>query len=303
MARVLISDELAEPGAELLRRHGIEIDNRQGLRASALREALRENDAVFVRSGTHITSEVLREPGRLRLIVRGGVGIDTIDVEAAAREGISVMTTPNSSAISVAEHTLGMIFAVARHIVAADDSVRSGKWERKRWTGIQLAGKTLGILGLGRIGSEVARRAVAFDMKVAAFDPFVSPTTNNGIEMVPDLDSLLLRCDVLTIHTPLTVDTTNLIGTRELGLLKKGARVVNCARGGIINEDALVEALRSGHLSGAALDVFAQEPPSESHRLFQMPNVVLTPHIGASTNEAQISIALEAAQLLIEFLL
>lgn len=202
MASVLISDNMAEPGAELLRRFGIQLDNRQGLQSTALEEALRENDAVFVRSETRITSELLREPGKLRVIVRGGVGIDTIDVEAARRQNIPVITTPNSSTISVAEHTMAMILTIARNIVPADASVRRGEWDRKKFTGIQLAGKTLGVLGLGRIGREVARRAVAFDMKVVVFDPFVSSTHSMGsIEIAPDIDSLLRQCDVLTIST------------------------------------------------------------------------------------------------------
>lgn len=303
MARVFISDAMSEAGINLLRSYGVALDIRQGLSSSALEKALRESDAAFVRSTTRITADVLRDPGKLRLIVRGGVGTDNIDIDAASRRGIRVVTTPNSSTISVAEHTVGMIISVVRHIVAADSATRRGLWERHRWQGTQLAGKSLGIVGLGRIGREVARRAAAFDMKIIAFDPFVSTSqaVHHGVETVPDLDSLLSRCDILTLHTPLTTATTNLIGARELGVLRKGSRVVNCARGGIINEDALADALRSGHLGGAAIDVFVTEPIRIDHPLMDLPNVILTPHLGASTNEAQVSISIEAAHLLVEF--
>jgi D-3-phosphoglycerate dehydrogenase len=194
--------------------------------------------------------------------------------------------------------------SLARHLPAADATMRQGKWERAKLTGTQLAGKTLGIVGLGRVGREVARRAAGLDMKVVGFDPFLSPDRAGqlGIEAVSDLDTLLPRCDFLTVHTPLTTETTSLVGAPQLGRMKKGAHVINCARGGIINEEALAEALRSGHIAGAAIDVFVQEPPPADHPLLKLPNVVLTPHLGASTVEAQESVSLEAAQLLIDFL-
>ncbi|MCS7045266.1 MAG: phosphoglycerate dehydrogenase, partial [Gemmataceae bacterium] len=219
-------------------------------------------------------------------------------------KGIVVMNTPGGNTISTAEQTVTLLMALARHIPAADASLRQGKWERTKFLGTQLAGKTLGIVGLGRIGREVARRAAGLDMKVVGYDPFLTPerAAQLGIEAVSDLHALLPRVDFLTVHTPLTAETTNLIGARELALLRKGSRVINCARGGIVNEEALVEALRSGHLAGAALDVFVQEPLPPDHPLLKLPNVVLTPHLGASTVEAQESVALEAAQLLIDFL-
>jgi D-3-phosphoglycerate dehydrogenase len=303
MPRVLISDKLESPGLELLREAGIELDERHGLSGAALHEALRGADGVIVRSGTRLTADLLDNPGRLRAIVRAGVGVDNIDVAAATRRGIVVMNTPGGNTVSTAEHTIALLLALARHIAPADASTRQGKWERGRFVGTQLAGKTLGVVGLGRVGREVARRAAGLDMKVVGFDPFLAPerAAQLGIESVPDLDQLLPRCDFLTVHTPLTEETRNLIGAPQLALLKRGARVLNCARGGIINEEALAAALRSDHITGAALDVFTQEPPGD-HPLAKLPNVLVTPHLGASTVEAQESVAREAAQLLIDFL-
>lgn len=304
MPRVLISDKLEKPGLDLLRQAGIELDERDGLKGAALQEALRAADGVIVRSGTRVTAELLEDPGKLRAIVRAGVGVDNIDVAAATRKGIVVMNTPGGNTISTAEHTVALLMALARHIPAADAGLHAGKWERGKLTGTQLAGKTLGVIGLGRIGREVARRALGLAMKVIGYDPFLAPerAAQLGIESFPDIDSLLPHCDFLTVHVPGGAETADLIGAAQLAKMKKGARVLNCARGGIINEEALAEALRTGHLAGAALDVFTQEPPPADHPLLQAPHVVLTPHLGASTTEAQTSVAIEAAQLLIDFL-
>jgi D-3-phosphoglycerate dehydrogenase len=304
MPRVFISDKLEAAGLDLLRQAGLELDNRPGLSGAALLDALRAADGVVVRSGTRVTAELLDNPGRLRAIVRAGVGVDNIDVAAATRRGIVVMNTPGGNTVSTAEHTLTLLLALARHIPAADASTKQGKWERGKFVGTQLAGKTLGIIGLGRIGREVARRAAAFDLTVLGYDPFLAPdrAAQLGIESVPDLDQLLPRCDFLSVHTPLTAETQDLLGARELARLRRGAFVLNCARGGIINEEALAEALRTGHLAGAALDVFTQEPPPRDHPLLGLANVIVTPHLGASTVEAQVSVAREAAQLLIDFL-
>ncbi len=304
MARVLVADKLEEQGLELLRQAGIELDLRHGLTGNELQDAVRAADGVIVRSATRITAELLESPGKLRAIVRAGVGVDNIDVAAATRKGIVVMNTPGGNTVSTAEHTISLLLALARHIAGADASVKQGKWERNRIIGTQLAGKTIGIIGLGRVGREVARRVAAFDMKVLGFDPFLSPdrAAQLGIESVAGLKELLPRCDFLTVHTPLTAETRELIGAAELGMLRRGARVLNCARGGIIHEGALAEALTSGHLAGAALDVFVQEPLPADHPLLKLPNVVLTPHLGASTVEAQTAVATEAAQLLIDFL-
>jgi D-3-phosphoglycerate dehydrogenase / 2-oxoglutarate reductase len=304
MPRVLVCDDLEAPGLDLLRQAGIELDERTGLKGTALQEAIRSADAVIVRSATKITTAELDNPGRLRAIVRAGVGVDTIDVAAATRKGVVVMNTPGGNSFSTAEHALSLLMALARNLPAADQSVHQGKWERKKFLGSQLKDKTLGIIGVGRIGGEVARRAVALDMKVLGLDPFLTPdrAARLGVECVPDLDSLLPRCDFLTVHTALTDETRNLIGAPQIAKMKRGARIINCARGGIINEEALAEALTSGHLAGAALDVFVQEPPPADHPLLKLPNVVVTPHLGASTLEAQVSVAIEAAQLLIDFL-
>jgi D-3-phosphoglycerate dehydrogenase len=303
MPRVLLCDKLEASGVQLLRQAGIELDERYGLTGPALADALRSADGVIVRSGTRLTAELLEQPGNLRVIVRAGVGVDNIDVAAATRRGILVMNTPGGNTVSTAEHTLALLLSLSRNIPAADASTHAGHWERGRFVGTQLAGKTLGIIGLGRVGREVARRAAAFDMKVVGFDPFLSPerTAQLGIESVTDLDQLLVASDFLTVHTPLTDETRNLIGAAQLARLKKGTRILNCARGGIINEDDLVDALRRGHIAGAALDVFVREPPGE-HPLFHLPNVLTTPHLGASTTEAQESVALEAAQLMVDYL-
>jgi D-3-phosphoglycerate dehydrogenase len=304
MTRVLISDKLETPGLDLLRQAGFELDERAGLTGTALQEAIRAADGVIVRSGTRITAELIEDPGKLRVVVRAGVGVDNIDVAAATRKGIVVMNTPGGNTISTAEQTIALLLALARHTPAADASIRQGKWERNRFVGTQLAGKTLGVVGLGRIGREVARRAAGLDMKVLGFDPFMAPdkAAQLGIESVADLDQLFPRIDFLTVHTPLTDETRDLIGTRQISLMKPGTRLLNCARGGIINEAALAEGLRSGHLAGAALDVFVNEPPPADHPLLHLAGVVLTPHLGASTVEAQVSVAREAAQLLIDFL-
>jgi D-3-phosphoglycerate dehydrogenase len=303
MPRVFVSDKLDAGGLQLLQQGGLEVDNRPGLKGAELQAAVRGAEAMIVRSGTQVTAELLQDPGKLRAVIRAGVGVDNINVPAATRHGIVVMNTPGGNTVSTAEHTIAMMMALSRHIPMADATLRQGKWERSKLVGTQLAGKTIGILGLGRIGREVARRAIGLDMKVIGRDPFLTAdkASQLGIELVEQLEQLLPRCDYLTVHTPLTDETRDLLGARELALLRRGARVLNCARGGIINEPALLEALTSGHLAGAALDVFVQEPPGD-HPLLKLSNVVAAPHLGASTVEAQESVSLEAAQLAINFL-
>lgn len=304
MPRIFISDKLGAGGVELIRNAGVELDNRPGLKDAELAAAVQAADGMIVRSETKVTAALLEKPGKLRAIVRAGVGVDNIDVGAATRKGIIVMNTPGANTTSTAEHTITMLMALARHIPAADASLRQNKWERAKLVGTQLAGKTLGVVGLGRVGREVARRAAGLDMKVIGFDPFFSPDFAGklGIETAPDLASLLPMVDFLTVHTPLSPETTNLIGAAQITAMKKGTRLINCARGGIINEEALADALKSGHIAGAAFDVFVQEPPPADHPLLKLPNVVVTPHLGASTTEAQETVALEAAQLLIDYL-
>ena len=264
MPRVLIADKLEAAGLDMLRQAGIELDERAGLKGDALKEAFRAADGMVVRSGTTVTADLLEKPGKLRVVVRAGVGVDNIDVGAATRKGILVMNTPGGNTVSTAEQTITLLMALARNVPAADAHVHSApaKWERAKFTGTQLSGKVLGVVGLGRIGREVARRAAGLDMKVIGHDPFLAPAgaAQLGIETTADLAALLPRCDFLTVHTPLTDETRDLIGAAQIAKMKKGARVINCARGGIINEAALVDALRSGHLAGAALDVFVQEP-------------------------------------------
>ncbi|MFQ3652017.1 MAG: NAD(P)-dependent oxidoreductase [Gemmataceae bacterium] len=252
MPRVLVADKLEKPGLETMLQAGLEVDLRPGLKGEELCEALRAADGVIIRSGTTLTARELDQPGKLRVIVRAGVGVDNIDVATATRRGILVMNTPGGNTVSTAEQTIALLFALARHTAAAAASLRAGNWERSRFTGTQLAGKTIGIIGLGRIGREVARRCIGLDMKVIGFDPFITAAAT-GLEVVSNLETLLPQCDFLTVHTPLSEETRGLIGAAQLALLPTGARVINCARGGIIDESALLAALQSGHLAGAAL--------------------------------------------------
>ena len=305
MFRVLICDKLETSGIELLTAAGIEVDNRPGLTGDALKEAIRAADAVIVRSATKITAELLENPGKLRAIARAGAGTDTIDVAAATRKGIVVMNTPGGNTVSAAEHTVALMFALARHVAAGDATLRAGKWDRNKFMGVQLAGKTLGIIGFGRIGREVAHRALGIGMSVLAFDPMITPEKMADLGYTPaaSIADMLPKVDFLTLHTPMTAETKGLIGAAELGQMKKSARVLNVARGGIIDEAALASALKGGTIAGAGVDVFSTEPPAADNPLLTAPNVVLTPHLGASTVEAQETVAVEAAQLLADFLL
>lgn len=304
MPRVLICDKLETAGLNVLKQAGLDVDNRPGMKGADLIAALREADAAVVRSGTRITAELLADPGKLRCVVRAGVGVDNIDVPTATRQGVIVMNTPSGNTVSAAEHTIALLLAVARHVPAADASMKLGKWDRSKFLGTQVAGKTLGVIGLGRIGREVARRAVGLDMKVIGFDPLITPekAAEFGIKAVATRDELLPHCHFLTLHIPLLPDTKDFINARELAMMPKGARLLNVARGGVVNEQALAEALISGHIAGAGLDVFEQEPPPVDNPLLRAPNAVLTPHLGASTAEAQEAVALEAAQLLVDYL-
>jgi len=304
MNRVIVLDKLAEEGLALLQQaDGIEFDVRTGLKGDALREALAEYDGAICRSGVTITPESLEGNRRLKAIVRAGVGTDNIDKPAATRRGIVVMNTPTGNTLSTAEHAFALMMALSRNIAPAHQSLVEGKWNRSAYMGSQLADKTLGIVGLGRIGQEVAKRALAFQMRVIGYDPFFSAEQAKklGIEYVDDVSEMLPRVDYLTVHTPLTPETRNLIDVAQLDLLKPGARLINCARGGIYNEAALAQGLESGKLAGVALDVFEHEPCTDSP-LFQMPGALCTPHLGASTEEAQTQVAIEAVELLVNFL-
>lgn len=304
MPRVIVLDTLAREGLDLLgHAPGIEFEVRTGLQGEELRQALAEFDGAILRSGVRITADSLAGNRRLKAIVRAGVGTDNIDKAAATRLGIVVMNTPTGNTLSTAEHTIAMLMALSRNIAPAYQSLIEGRWERNRYMGAQLADKTIGIIGLGRIGQAVAVRARAFEMRVLGYDPFFSKERAQelGVEMFDTVHAMLPLVDYLTVHTPLTPETRNLIGAREIDMLKPGARLINCARGGIYDEAALLAGLKSGKLAGVALDVFASEPCTTSP-LFGMPGVLATPHLGASTEEAQTQVAAEGAQLLIDFL-
>jgi D-3-phosphoglycerate dehydrogenase len=304
MPRVIVLDPLSDEGLRLLQSAPeISCEVRTGLEGETLRAALAEFDAAICRSGVKITAEALRGNRRLRAIARAGVGTDNIDLPAATRQGIVVMNTPSGNTLSTAEHTLALMLALSRNLVAAHTSLAAGRWDRKKFTGTQLAGKTLGVIGLGRVGQAVASRARAFEMRVLGYDPLVPPERAQqlGVEPVANVRDMLPLVDYLTVHTPLTKETENLIGHAEIELLKPGARLINAARGGIYNEDALVQGLKSGKLGGVALDVFVTEPCTNCP-LFSLPNVLVTPHLGASTEEAQALVAIEAAELLVNYL-
>jgi len=304
MPRVIVLDPLAQQGLDLLdAAQDIEYDVRTGLKGDELRQALTEYEGAIVRSGVKITADALEGNRRLKVIVRAGVGTDNIDLDAATRLGIVVMNTPTGNTLSTAEHALALMLAMARNIAPAYQSLIEGRWDRKKFMGTQLADKTLGIVGLGRIGQAVAARARAFEMRVIGFDPFVSSERAKqlGIETVESVDEMLPEIDFLTVHTPLTPETRSLIGAAQIERMKPGVRLVNGARGGIYDEAALVEAVKSGRIAGVALDVFEQEPCTDSP-LFGLPGVVATPHLGASTEEAQSKVAEEGVQLLVEYL-
>jgi D-3-phosphoglycerate dehydrogenase len=304
MPHVIVLDTLAQEGLDMLAAApGIEYEVRTGLKGDALREALAQFDGAICRSGVKITAESLEGNRRLKAIVRAGVGTDNIDKAAATRWGIVVMNTPAGNTLSTAEHTIALMLALSRNIAPAYQSLLEGKWDRNKYMGTQVAGKTLGVVGLGRIGLAVAQRARALEMKVLGYDPFLSRDRAQelGIEPVEKVADMLPRVDYLTVHTPLTDETRGLVSTAQIEKMKPGARLVNCARGGIYDEAALAEGLKAGKLGGVALDVFATEPCTNSP-LFGLPGVVCTPHLGASTEEAQTQVATEAVELLTAYL-
>lgn len=296
MKRVLVADALQAVGVDALRKHGLDVDVAGSLDEGALIARIGEYEGLIVRSATRVTRAVIAAAPRLEVIGRAGAGVDTIDVEAATERGIIVMNTPGGNTTAVAEHTLALLLALARRVPVADASLKAGRWEKNRLQGVELLGKTLGILGLGRVGGEVARRALGFRMQVLAYDPYLTREAAErlGVDSV-ELDELLARSDFITIHTPLTGDTRHLIGEAELARMKPGVRLINCARGGIIDEAALARALEAGHVGGAGIDVFEQEPPPADHPLLRFEQVVLTPHLGAATDEAQSAVALAIA--------
>ena len=303
-ARVLIADQMDPRAAAVFRDRGIEVDEKPGLTPDALAEIIGDYEGLAVRSSTRVTAAIMdRALPRLKVIGRAGIGVDTIDVPAASARGIVVMNTPFGNSITTAEHAIAMLFALAREIPDANASTQAGKWEKNRFMGVELSGKTLGLIGCGNIGSIVADRAHGLRMKVAAFDPFLSPerALELGVDKV-ELDELLARADFITLHTPLTDQTRGILSREALAKTKPDVRIVNCARGGLIDEAALKDALESGHVAGAALDVFSEEP-ARDNPLFGTPGLICTPHLGASTTEAQVNVAIQIAEQMSDFLL
>ena len=295
--RVLVTESLSERGLEVLR-EDFEVDVRTELAKGDLVGAIGPYDALVVRSATQVTPEVIEAGENLKVVARAGIGLDNVSVDAATRRGIVVLNAPQSNIVSAAEHTIALLMAQARHIPEACLSLKGGAWERSEYQGVELQGKTLGLVGMGRVGTLVGQRMLGFGVRVIAFDPYVSrdKAKEMGIEMMPTLEALLVQSDIVSLHLPRTPETERFIGEREFGLMKEGARLVNTARGSIVDEDALVKALKDGHLAGAALDVFSSEPMTKSP-LFEFDNVVVTPHLGASTTEAQDKAGVTIAQM------
>jgi D-3-phosphoglycerate dehydrogenase/(S)-sulfolactate dehydrogenase len=301
--RVLVSDDLSPEAVRILRDAGLEVDVKVGLPPEELEAVIGGYDALAVRSATKVSARLLEKAARLRVVGRAGVGVDNVDLDAATRRGVVVMNTPGGSSITVAELALAMILALYRHVPDATASVKAGRWEKKRFQGREIAGKTLGVVGIGNIGSVLVDRALAMKMRVVAYDPFITPeaASKMGAQLV-DLDTLWREADVVSLHVPLTEQTRHLVSTEVLARMKKGAILVNCARGGIVDERAVAASLAAGHLGGAALDVYEKEPPPPDHPLFAQANVVCTPHIGASTEEAQSAVAVAIAEQLVAYL-
>src|SRR5229473_8478427 len=303
MAKVLIADALSPRALEIFRERGVDADVKVGLKPDALKEIIDGYDGLAVRSATKVTRPLIERAANLKVIGRAGIGIDNIDVAAATQRGIVVMNTPHGNSITTAEHAIALMFALARQIPAADRSTQAGKWEKSRFMGVELFGKTLGIIGCGNIGAIVAGRALGLEMKVIAYDPFLSAERARGIgvEQV-DLDELFARADFITLHTPLNDATRNLIDKNALARMKRGVRIINCARGGLIVEPDLAAALDEGQVAGAAIDVFVEEPATHNP-LFGRANFVATPHLGAATSEAQENVALQIAEQMADLLL
>jgi D-3-phosphoglycerate dehydrogenase len=301
--RVLIADQLSPAAVAIFKERGVAADVKVGLAKEELEKIIRDYDGLAVRSATKATEKIIAAATNLKVIGRAGIGVDNIDVKAATAKGIIVMNTPFGNSITTAEHAISLLMALARQIPEADRSTQAGKWEKSKFLGVELYAKTLGVIGCGNIGSIVADRAVGLKMKVIAFDPFLSPerAMQLGVEKV-ELDELLRRADFITLHTPLTDKTRNILDAAALAKTRNGVRIVNCARGGLIDERALAAALKSGHVAGAALDVFEVEPAKDSV-LFGLPNVICTPHLGAATSEAQENVALQVAEQMSDYLL
>ena len=303
MPKVLISDKMDPRAAQIFRERGVEVDEITGKTKEELIAMIGDYDGLAIRSATKVTADVIAAAKNLKVIGRAGIGVDNVDIPAASAAGIVVMNTPFGNSITTAEHAIALMFALARQLPEADLSTQAGKWEKNRFMGVELTSKTLGLIGAGNIGSIVADRARGLKMKVVAYDPFLTPerAIDMGIEKVT-LDELLARADFITLHTPLTNETRNILSAEALAKTKKGVRIINCARGGLIDEAALKAAMDSGQVGGAALDVFVEEPATQSP-LFGTPNFISTPHLGASTNEAQVNVAIQVAEQLSDYLM
>lgn len=299
MIKILISDPLSEEGLKILTSvKEFQVDVKSDLKPEELKKIIKDYDALLVRSATKVTKDIIEAADKLKVIGRAGVGLDNVDLAAATQKGVIVMNTPGGNTISTAEHSVSMILALSRNIPQASASTKKGEWKRSKFMGVELYGKVLGIVGFGRIGKEVAKRALSFGMQVLAYDPFLSREVAEslGIKVV-ELNELFQSSDYITVHTPLTSETKHLISTAQFAVMKKGVRVVNCARGGIIDEAALIAAIKEGKVAGAALDVFEKEPIPPESELLKLDNVIVTPHLGASTEEAQVNVAIEVAEI------
>jgi D-3-phosphoglycerate dehydrogenase len=303
MPKVLISDKMDPKAAQIFRERGVEVDEITGKTPEELIAIIGDYDGLAIRSSTKVTKAILAAATNLKVIGRAGIGVDNVDIPSASAQGVVVMNTPFGNSITTAEHAIALMFALARQLPEADASTQAGKWEKNRFMGVELTAKTLGLIGAGNIGGIVADRALGLRMKVIAYDPFLSPerAVELGVEKV-ELDDLLARADFITLHTPLTDQTRNILSAENLAKTKKGVRIINCARGGLIDEAALKAGLDSGHIGGAALDVFVQEPAKDSP-LFGTPNFVSTPHLGASTDEAQVNVAIQVAEQMSDYLM
>ncbi|UWQ17722.1 phosphoglycerate dehydrogenase [Jannaschia sp. M317] len=303
--KVLVSDKLSETAVQIFRDRGIDVtfDPSLGKDKDALLAAIKDYDGLAIRSATKVTEKLLEAAPNLKVVGRAGIGTDNVDKPAASRRGVIVMNTPYGNMITTAEHAIAMMFAVARQIPEASASTHAGKWEKSRFMGVELTGKTLGVIGAGNIGGIVCQKAVGLGMKVIAYDPFLSEERASELRITKvELEDLLARADVITLHVPLTDQTRNILSAENLAKTKKGVRIINCARGGLVDEAALAELLKSGHVAGAGFDVFAEEPATNSP-LFNLPNVVVTPHLGAATTEAQENVALQVAEQMADYLL
>ena len=297
MGKVLAADGVAKKGIDMMIAAGLEVDVKDKISAEELLATIGEYDALIVRSASKVTKEVIAAGKNLKIIGRAGVGVDNIDVPAATEQGVIVINSPGGNTTAATEHTMGMMLAMCRHIPIANETTQKGEWNRKKYTGIELKGKTLGIVGLGRIGAGIAKRAQAFEMETIGYDPYITEerAKSMGVEVV-DLEGIIAKADIVTVHMPLTPETRGMFNAENIARMKKGVRFVNCARGGIIDEQALADAVKSGQVAGAVVDVFTSEPLAEDNPLRGVPGIVITPHLGASTVEAQIGVSVDVSE-------